>query len=207
VFERRSIERESALAGALTSGGRDGADGQRRLRIGEVRDWSLVQISAFATTLTELESAMRPVLNADLPKRIGKVVNVDGRRLLKTGTEQYWIIMPDGDDRSRSLQAAVAPDIGAVTPLSHSRTLIFVEGTVARELLAKGIALDFHPDVFGLGQFALTGLHHTPVLIHRSGENCYELYVMRTFALSAWEWLTDAALGFGYEVSIETDRD
>jgi sarcosine oxidase subunit gamma len=150
--------------------------------------------------MAELESAVRPILNADLPKRIGEIVNVDGRRLLKTGAEQYWIIMPEGDDRSCSLQAAVAPGIGMVTPLSHSRTCLFIEGVAASELSARGIALDFHPDVFGVGQFALTGLHHTPVLIHRSGENRYELFAMRTFALSVWEWLTDAALSFGYEI-------
>jgi sarcosine oxidase gamma subunit len=37
-------------------------------------------------------------------------------------------------------------------------------------------------------------------MIHRSGDNRYDLYVMRTFALWAWEWLTDAALPYGYEI-------
>ena len=48
-----------------------------------------------------------------------------------------------------------------------------------------------------IGQFALTGIHHTPVLVHRSGEQRYEIYAMRTFALSVWEWLSDAALPLG----------
>ena len=194
------FERQSALAAALTQGGRDGADGQRQLRIGEARGWSLVQMAAFATTVTEFQDAVRPVIDADLPKQVGAVMEVARGRLLKTGMEQYWLIMPEGDDHSRSLLAAVAPDIGAVTPLSHSRTCIVIEGAAAREVLAKGIAIDFHPDVFGIGQFVLTGLHHTPVLIHRSGENCYELYAMRTFALSVWEWVIDAALPFGYQI-------
>jgi heterotetrameric sarcosine oxidase gamma subunit len=194
------FERHSALAGALTLGGRDGTDGQRRLRIGEARGWGLVQIAAFTTALTELESAVRPVLNAELPKRIGEVVNVEGRRLLKTGSEQYWIIMTDGDDVARRLLDAVNPAIGAVTLLSHSRTCIFIEGAAVRGLLAAAIPLDFHPDVFDVGQFALTGLHHTPVLIHRSGHNRFEIFVMRTFARSVWEWFTDAALSMGYEV-------
>jgi sarcosine oxidase subunit gamma len=120
--------------------------------------------------------------------------------LLKTGAEQYWVITNDGDDLSLVLQAAVAPDIGSITPLSHSRTCIFIEGVAARELLARGIALDLHPDVFGVGQFALTGLHHTPIVIHRSGESRYELFALRTFARSVWEWLTDAALSPGYEI-------
>jgi sarcosine oxidase subunit gamma len=90
--------------------------------------------------------------------------------------------------------------MGAVTSLSHSRSRIFIEGRAAAEVLAKGIPLDFHPTVFTVGQFALTGLHHTPVLVHHSGETRYEIYAMRTFALSVWEWLTDAALPVGFDV-------
>ena len=43
---------------------------------------------------------------------------------------------------------------------------------------------------------AMTGLHHTPVLLHCVSENRFELYAMRTFAFDVWEWLEDAALEF-----------
>src|SRR5258708_2629046 len=156
------FEQQSVLAGALRSAGRDGADGPRRLRIGETRGWSLVQVAAFASTAAEFGNAMRSVLKVELPTRIGDVVHVDGRRLLKTGAAQYWIITRHDDDILPSVQRAVPAHIGAITPLSHSRTCIFIEGAAARELLAKGVPLDFHPDVFRIDQFALTGLHHTP---------------------------------------------
>ena len=194
------FERHSVLDGALRSAGREGPDGVRRLRIGETRGWSLVQAAAFVSTSAEFGNAMRSILNVELPTRIGDVVHVDGRRLLKTGAAQYWIITRQDDDILPSLQRTVPAHIGAITPLSHSRTCIFIEGATACELLAKGVPLDFHPDVFRIDQFALTGLHHTPVLIHRRGEDLYELYALRTFGLSVWEWLTDAALPFGYEV-------
>ena len=87
--------------------------------------------------------------------------------------------------------------------LTHSRTRIFIEGNRAADLLRKGVPLDFHPEVFKPGQAALTGLHHTPVLIHRIRADRFELYAMRSFALSVWEWLTDAALEFGYDVASE----
>jgi sarcosine oxidase subunit gamma len=63
-------------------------------------------------------------------------------------------------------------------------------------VLAKGLPIDLHPTVFTPGTFAMTGLHHTPVLLHCVSENHFELYAMRTFALDAWEWLEDAALEF-----------
>jgi methylglutamate dehydrogenase subunit D len=191
------LERRSALAGALETGG---AGDERRLALGEVRGRSLVQVAAFASTLADLASAAEPLLGTALPARIGESVAAGSRRLFKTGPEQFWIVGPEADDLASSLAAALRPDVGAVTPLSHSRTRIFVEGPAARELLAKGIPLDLHLDVFRVDDFALTGLHHTPVLLHRSAPDRYELYAMRTFALSVWDWLTDAALPFGYEV-------
>lgn len=194
------FERQSALVGALMSGGCDGADGQRRLRIGEVRGKSVLQTAAFPTRLSEIAAIVRTILDAELPREVGEVVNSGSGYILKTGAAQYWIIAPENDDRPRVLQGAVDPTIGAVTPLSHSRTFIFIQGSKARAVLAQGIALDLHPDAFRVGQFALTGLHHTPILIHRSTADTFELVVMRTFAQWLWEWITDAARALGYEI-------
>jgi heterotetrameric sarcosine oxidase gamma subunit len=195
------LERQSAIASALAKGGRDGADGQRRLKLGERRGWSLVQLAAFAATLPQLAQAAAPLLGAALPARVGQIAGAGARQLLKTGPEQFWILDPAADDLTARLQGAIDPSIGAVTPLSHSRTRIIVDGAPARELLIQGIPLDLYWDVFREGQFALTGLHHTPVLLLRSAQDRYEIFAMRTFALSVWEWLTDAALPWGYDVT------
>jgi heterotetrameric sarcosine oxidase gamma subunit len=194
------LERQSAIASALAKGGRDGADGQRRLKLGEQRGWSLIQLASFATTLVRLEQAAAPLLGAALPAMVGEVATAGPRQLLKVGPEQFWILGP-ADDLAARLQGAIDPSIAAVTPLSHSRTRIIVEGSTARDLLIQGIPLDLHLDVFREGQFALTGLHHTPVLLLRSAQDRYEIFAMRTFALSVWEWLTDAALPWGYEIA------
>ena len=195
------LERQSAIAYALAKGGHDGGDGKRGLRLGELRGWSLTQLAAFATTLPQLEQAAAPLIGMALPTRPGVVAGAAPRQLLKTGPEQFSILGPDADQLTARLQATIDPGIGVVTPLSHSRTRILVEGPPARDLLAQGIPLDLHADVFREGQFAQTGLHHTPVLLLRSGPNRYELFAMRTFALSVWDWLTDAALPWGYDIT------
>ena len=91
--------------------------------------------------------------------------------------------------------------MGSVTPLSHSRTRLSIEGPDARKVLSMGIALDFHPDAFRVGQCATAGLHHTSITVHRKAEESYELYALRSFSLWTWEWLTDAALQFGYDIA------
>jgi methylglutamate dehydrogenase subunit D len=157
---------------------------------GEVRGRALVQAAAFHSTHAEFRAAMRAQLGSDLPTAIGQVIRANARMLLKTGAEQYWIIAPEADDITLDLP----PQIGAVTSLSHSRTCLFIDGPDAASVLAKGVPLDFHPEVFRVDHFALTGIHHTPVLIHRSARHRYEIYALRTYALTVWEWLTDAAI-------------
>jgi methylglutamate dehydrogenase subunit D len=161
---------------------------------GEVRGWALVQAAAFHSTHAQFLESIRAVLGASLPSKIGQVIRANGRMLLKTGAEQYWIITPEADEIAADLQQAIPPQMGAITCLSHSRTCMYIEGAQAAAVLAKGVPLDLHPEVFRVDHFALTGIHHTPVLIHRKAETRYEIYALRTYALTVWEWLTDAAM-------------
>jgi len=196
------LEPKSALASARAKGGRDGADGKRRCRLGELRGWLLLQVAGFPATIAEVERVLPAVLGAPLPKTLSESVAVGAGRVFRTGPEQFWIVGPaeNGDGAEAQLRQAIPPAIGVVTPLSHSRTRIVIDGACARGVLRKGIPLDFDPDAFRADQAALTGLHHTPILIHRAGANRYEIYAMRSFALSVWEWLADAALEFGYDI-------
>jgi len=195
------LEAKSALAGAPANGGRDGADGKRRCRLGELRGNVLLQVAGFPATIAEVERVLPMVLGAPLPKALSETVAIGAGRVFRTGPEQFWIVGPAGNgDAEAQLRQVIPPAVGAVTALSHSRTRVVIEGACARDVLRKGIPLDFDPDVFRVDQAALTGLHHTPILVHRAGADRYELYAMRSFALSVWEWLIDAALEFGYDI-------
>ncbi len=146
------------------------------LQMGEMRCFSLYQVAS---------------KEAALPAKVGTAGEYKGCTVLRIGLSQFWFIAPHTDDLAAELKG-----LGAVTPLSHSRVRIFLEGDPARDVLAKGIPLDFHKSAFKPGMFAMTGLHHTPVLVHCVSETRFELYALRTFAMSVWEWLADAALEF-----------
>jgi sarcosine oxidase subunit gamma len=194
------LERRSALEKDLQESGRDGAKGGRAVKLGELRGWSLVQVAAFPAEMAAFKAALGPLLGASLPSKVGETVTVQGHAIMRTGPEQLWIVGSENDDLAQRLSQAVVPAVGSVLPLSHSRTRLVIEGPAAREVLAKGIPIDFDANVFKISQFTLTGLHHTPVLVHRTGADRYEIYAMRTFAHSIWGWLIDAALPVGYEV-------
>ncbi len=203
------LERRSA---STSQDSHAGTKGPRSLTIGEVRGFALLQAAAFAATEMELERVLHSALGVDLPKRIDTPSRAAGYCVFKVGPGLFWIVGPE-DVRAMSMQNgaqsswiacvrdAVPAAIGSVTSLSHGRTRLFIEGTSAREVLSTGIAIDLHPDVFQRDAYALTGLQGTPVLLHRTGLDRYELYVLRTFTGWIWEWLTDAALPFGFEVT------
>jgi sarcosine oxidase subunit gamma len=76
-----------------------------------------------------------------------------------------------------------------------------VSGPKARALLAKGTPVDLHPDEFSIGRSAVTQMAHVGVHLVRTGKDEYELSVFRGFSESFWEWLTEQALEFGYQVT------
>ena len=173
------LERRSALAGIKEIAG-------SRVRLGEVRGFALTQVAA-------LDGAALSAIGAelgDLPQHpfFGET---NGRRIFHTAPHQFWIVGPEADDIGRRLDG-----LAIVTPLSHSRTRIFAEGPAAPDLLAKLIEIDLHETAFKPGMFAMTGLHHTPILLHRVTASRFEIYALRTFAANAWHQLADAALEF-----------
>lgn len=173
------LERRSALAGAKPVS-------SARFSLGEVRGFALTQVAA-------LDDAGLPAIAAVLgPLPRHPVCGDSGeRRIFHTAPRQYWVVGSEGDDTGARLAGSAI-----VTPLSHSRTRIFVEGPAAQDVLTKVLEIDLHESVLKPGMFAMTGLHHTPVLLHRVSAARFEIYAMRTFALNAWECLADAALEF-----------
>jgi len=194
------LERNSAIAAGLARAPRNPND-QSGCRLGEMRGWSLLQVAGFRGSFGAAERAIATCCGVAVPATIGPVARAGGLLIMRTGPEQIWLIGP-GDTLAEepALRSVIVPGIGVLTPLSHSRTRIFIDGPRARNVLAKGIAIDLAADRFAVDHVAMTGLDHTPILLHRAASNRYELWAMRTFALSLWEWLTDAAQEFGADV-------
>lgn len=199
------FERHSALAGLLGQGSTQshatGASVQgreARVHLGEVRGFSLVQVAAFPNSWPALANAVAKILGAP-PEKPGQSNIIRNRLLFSTGAGQFWVVSNANEDLTNTLQCALQPNVASVISLSHSRTRIFVEGPAARQVLATGIAIDLNPIVFPVGAVALTGAHHTPIVLHRVTTERYELYALRTFAVWIWDWLTDASLPHGYK--------
>jgi len=196
-------ELSSGLARSrLAVAGRDGAHGGRRLRLTEVRGWQLAHLRVFPAGHHEFQQRIRTFIGTELPVDLYRGVTHGGSRMVRITDDQYWWVAANREPMLQFARELPSP-FGTLTMLSASRVRIRICGPAARDLLAKGIALDLHPSVFQPGDSALTGLHHTGVFLECIDSDCYELYVPRTYAQSIWEWLVDAALPFGYDLGLD----
>jgi len=116
--------------------------------------------------------------------KFGKVEKSEGRTFIRVAPHQVWVL-------GKQIEARQC----LATPLSSGRTRFALEGEKARALLAACAAVDFSRAAFGTGSYVMTGIHHTPVLIHCTGPESFHIYAMRSFALSVWETLVDAVQG------------
>jgi methylglutamate dehydrogenase subunit D len=169
------LKRSSALASAKPFSGKG-------LTISEARDFTLTQ---YAGT----EKVLKKVLGK-IPPRVGMAQ--DG--LMRLSPSQVIAF----DLSSRHSRTGGKDGLGeiCITQLSSSRTRIALEGENARAVLAKLAAIDFHAKQFKADMFVQTSIHHTPTLIHCLEQNTFHIYAMRSFALSVWDAVTDAALEF-----------
>ena len=141
------------------------------LTIAEAPNFLLTQIAGDESALIKAFGTMPD---------FGKAMIRDERTLLRVAPRQIWVL------------GTLPPIAGCyATPLSSGRTRFLLEGAGAASLLSSCAAYDFAKMTDG--EFVMTGIHHTPVLIHAIAAHTFHVYTMRSFARSVWDWLEDAA--------------
>jgi sarcosine oxidase subunit gamma len=112
-----------------------------------------------------------------------------------------WFVVATGQDPT-CLVATLQGELGSrasILDQSDGQVAIGLAGGDVRGTLAKGAALDLHPDAFKSGDAAATLLGHIPVHLTRTGVDDYEILVPRSYAASLWESLGKMAAEFGCE--------
>ncbi|MEZ5926060.1 MAG: sarcosine oxidase subunit gamma family protein [Hyphomicrobiaceae bacterium] len=197
------LDLRSALAGFDGPAEQSGADGAIGLEIGEVTGWSLVEIGVYPSKQAEGERAIESWLGT-IPERIATPTASANGLLIRTGPLSFWLVNSTREATAgrtyEAARAALPEAVTSVIDLTSSRTRLFIDGTHAADVLLKGIPIDLAIESFPMGAIALTGVHHTPILLFRTAPDRFEIFAMRTFALTVLDWLTDAALEFGYRL-------
>jgi methylglutamate dehydrogenase subunit D len=168
----------------------DKAKGGCRLR--EITTWSLLQVVAWPEQLAAVEAAVATAVGT-VPRERGTLVRAGNCALFRVAPDVIWVL---GDGRTMP-EIRIDSAQGCTTKLTDGRQWFRIEGPNVRDALVKVVALDLDPERFGIGQAALTGMHHVPVFLCRIDEDAYDIFMPRSFARDLVHWLADAALEFG----------
>ena len=161
---------------------------------------SMVTVIARAGQEAALAAAASQKLGVGLPAA-GQWVQGADLSISWAGASQYLVIAPARSEGALYQQLRQAfQGLASVSDQSHGRVMLRIEGPCARALLAKGTPVDLHPKAFGPGRVALTQMAHVGVHLAQVGPDAFELSLFRGFSEHFWEWLTEQAEEFGYEV-------
>lgn len=118
-----------------------------------------------------------------------------------TGPDQ-WIASAEGSEAAgfaAKVRARIGP-FAAVSDQSDSRLVLLLTGPRVRDVLAKGVPVDLHPQAFKPGDVACTLVSYIATQIDMLDEATWQLTAPRSMAGSFWSWLTASAAEFGYDV-------
>jgi sarcosine oxidase subunit gamma len=149
------------------------------------------------------QSAVRDTCNVELPVEANTVVG-DERKIFWLAPDEWMLVGSDAEMAgiARELTAKLENRHASVNDVSGGQVSYRLRGDNARRLLAKGCTLDLHPDIFGPGQCAQTGLAKAGVLIRPLAGNAgFDLIVRRSFADYLWQWLLRAGREYRIEVT------
>lgn len=160
---------------------------------------SLVQVAAWPKTAEQVIDVVASLTGCAPPQGLsGSSGDAEGAILVLAPGR---FLVESRDPRlTTQLEEQIPPALGAVTDLSHARIAIRISGPEAARVLNKGLALDLDPAAFPPLKVAQSAIHEVGVVVRRLSAETFDLYVYRGFALSFWDWLTEAAAETGYRV-------
>ena len=140
-------------------------------------------------------AAAKTVLGAALPTEPRTSVSWGDSKLLWLSVDQWLILCPGGKtgELLAALRKALAGIHSLAVDVSAMRTVIRLESEGAREILMKGCSLDLLGESYGPGTVRRLRFAEIAALLHAVEDDVFDIYVFRSYADYAWEFLLATA--------------
>ena len=164
------------------------------LKISEIKKLSIFQIAQYRNSNFDLSNLK--VDDLKLPTSLKSSIN-SNTRILWTGPKN-WFVVSSKTDLLFKVKELFDEKNFSITDLSHSRTIIELEGNLANEVLKKGCPLDI--DNFNEGDCANSIYNGITITIDFISNNPRKIRIfgLRSFGESLHHSITDGSLEFGY---------
>ena len=164
------------------------------LKISELKKLSIFQIAQYKNSNLDISNLKADDLK--LPTSLKASINYN-TRILWMGPKN-WLVVSSKADLLFKVQELFDEKNFSITDLSHSRTIIELEGNLANEVLKKGCPLDI--DNFNEGDCANSIYNGVAITIDFISNNPRKIRIfgLRSFGESLHHSITDGSLEFGY---------
>tara|TARA_Y100000996_G_scaffold380463_1_gene334371 strand:- start:2172 stop:2756 length:585 start_codon:yes stop_codon:yes gene_type:complete len=164
------------------------------LKVSEVNKLLIFQIAKFKNSKFDVSNIK--VDNLNLPSSLKSSSN-SNTRILWLGPDNWFVFSSNLDLIEKEKKQLNETDF-AITDISHSRTIIELEGNLVDEVLKKGCPLDINS--YKIGDCANSIYNGIAVTIDFISDNPKKvrIYGLRSFGESLHHSITDSCLEFGY---------
>ena len=166
------------------------------LKVSEIKNLLIVQIVQYKNSAVSFQSI--DIDNLKLKNEPLNVVNNKDTRIL-WNSPKNWLLVSKKKDLLEDILKIFKETDFAITNLSHSRSIIEIEGNMACEVLKKGSPLDINK--LKSGNCANTVYNGVTITLDfvSNKPSIIRIFGLRSFGESLYHSITDACLEFGYK--------
>jgi sarcosine oxidase, subunit gamma len=160
----------------------------------EIAGRGMIDLRGLATDKKFMKAA-KDVLGLDLPKA-PRTTNTWGDMKALWLSPDQWLILCPGDRTQKllaELNAAFKGIHALAVDVSDMRAIIRLEGEHARTTVMKGTSIDLTHGDYTPGTIRRMKFAEVGALLHIIEDDVIEVYVFRSYADYAWEFLLKAA--------------
>ena len=173
----------------------EGKSEKNLIKISEIKNLIIVQIVQYKNSNVLCEEIK--IDNLKLSSKVLSVVSNENTRILWNGPRN-WLIMTNKKEVLSEIGKNFIEKDFAVTDISHSKSIIELEGDEAKEVLKKGCPFNFN-ELYKNNCLNSTfnGMSIIVDMINDKPDT-FRIFSLRSFGESLYHSLTDASLEFGY---------
>ena len=166
------------------------------LKVSEIKNLLIVQIVQYKSSTIKFENI--DIDSLKLKNEPLSVASNSDTRILWNGPKN-WLLVSTKKDLIKNISEVFKETDFAVTDLSHSRAIIELEGTEAKEVLKKGCPFNFNIlQKNNSVNSTYNGIAFTVDMLD-DNPNKIRIFALRSFGESLYHSITDASLEFGFK--------
>jgi len=165
------------------------------IKISEVKNLSIIQLVHFKKSKININEVK--IDGLEITKKNSNAVSNNDTRILWSAP-RTWLILSNKENIIEIINKDLNEKDFAITDISHSRAVIQIKGSKAKEILKKGSPINFNE--FAVNNCVGTVFNGISIVIDliSNDPDTFNLLTLRSFGESFYHHITDSALEFGY---------